>query len=358
MNQIGYTLALHRRLTLTRPRWEKLNSFFAGDWQKAYQAKLKDWQAADMDPRAIQKFFATPEAFFAAAEAEMLQGSGAQVLSCEDAAYPALWHNIAQSPALLFYRGNVENLNTKCLTVVGSRRMTDYGQRCLNALVKPAAEAGATVVSGLAFGVDAAAHKLALQVGAPTVAVLGNGIDEIQPRTNARLGQEILQSGGTILSEYLPKTEARAEYFPQRNRLVAGLSAASVIIEAQLKSGSLITARLANDFGRSVWAVPGDVFRTNSEGCNQLIGQGEAAPLLAAEQLLDCLKLSSSPDLNTIELSALERDLVKVLQRQSVWEFDEFLSQTEQAASEVSATITLLELKGVVGKQGNQLFLH
>jgi len=214
MDQIGYILALHRRCTITAPRFEKLNTFFAGDWQKAYQAKLPDWQESGIDNRAIEKFFGSKEAKSVTEESELLQACGAKILTLQDEAYPHSWRNIAQPPAVLFYRGNVDNLNTKCLSVVGSRKMTEYGTQVLNRVLKPAFSQGITVVSGLAFGVDAAAHKLALDCNVPTVAVLGNGIDFIYPRNNNALGQQILAEGGTVVSEHLPGIEARSEFAP------------------------------------------------------------------------------------------------------------------------------------------------
>lgn len=357
MNYVPYLLCLHRRLNLTKPRFDKLNQFFAGDWQKACQANLKDWQAAGITKQGLEKFFGTPQTLSPKQEQDLLNKSEAALVTCENALYPDLWQNIAQAPALFFYRGNGDNLNTKSMAVVGSRKMTDYGQRVLKSLIKPSVEKGVTVVSGLAYGVDTAAHRLALECRVPTVAILGNGIDEIYPKRNTALATEILAAGGTIVSEYLPRTEARPEYFPQRNRLVTGLAEATIVVEGALKSGSLISARLANEFGRTVWAVPGDVFRLNSQGCNQLIFQGEAGALTHSKFLLESLNLSNTTSLQKIDLSAEERDLVKVLRQKNTWELDLFLAKFKQPASELNSILTLLELKGVVVRRGNQIHL-
>lgn len=357
MTQIGYILALHRRLNLTKPRYQKLAAFFAEDWQKAYTAKLTDWQAAGVEPRALEKFFSSKETRSPSEEQALLQTCGARILQLKDAAYPSLWHNIAQAPAIALYKGNVDNLSTKSLAVVGSRKMTDYGVRTLQKILGPVFEKKVTVVSGLAFGVDAAAHKLALAHGAPTVAVLGNGIDVVYPKANAGLAAEILATGGTIVSEYLPQTEAHPKYFPQRNRLVVGLAQATVVVEGAIKSGSLISARLANDFGRDVWAVPGDVFRTNSAGCNLLISQGEAAPLLRPDQLLETLNLKTAIPLQQLDLSPEELEIVKVLGSKNTWELEDFLAQFQVPASALNSRLTMLELKGVVQRRGNNLFL-
>jgi len=356
MNYESYLLSLHRRLNLTRARFEKLNHFFAGDLQKAYKAKLQDWQSAGMDKQGIEKFFSTPETLTPAQETELLGSSQAQLVTCENQLYPDLWQNIAQAPALFFYRGNGENLNTKSIAVVGSRKMTDYGQRVLTSLILPTVEKGVTVVSGLAYGVDTAAHQLALGCKVPTVAILGNGIDEIYPQRNTALATEILTAGGTIVSEYLPRTAARPEYFPQRNRLVAGLAEATIVVEGALKSGSLISARLANEFGRTVWAVPGDVFRLNSQGCNQLIFQGEAGALTDSKFLLESLNLNNTRLLQKVDLSPEEKDLVRILRQKSEWPLEDFMSQFKVPISEVSMRLTLLELKGVVKVFPNKVY--
>ncbi|NCP66839.1 DNA-protecting protein DprA [bacterium] len=357
MNHTPYLLALHRRLNLTRPRFEKLNAFFAEDWQKAYQGRISDWQAAGLDKASIEKFFASKEVFSPITEYELLQGCGASFFTCFDSAYPDLWHNIAQPPALFFYKGNGQNLNAKSITVVGSRKVTDYGRQILQKVLKPVFEKRLNVVSGLAYGVDAAAHQLALAVEAPTVAVLGNGIDEIYPKNNQPLADKILAAGGTIISEYLPKTEARPEYFPQRNRLVAGLSQATVVVEGALKSGSLITARLANDFGRDVWAAPGDIFRTNSAGCNQLISQGEAAALVSSDLLSEKLNLLNTTVLHDIDLSDSEKDLIRILKQKPAWQLEDFMNEMRRPPSEISGILTMLEIKGVLKNTGRSVYL-
>ena len=347
MKHVPYLLALHRRLNLTRRRYEKLNTFFEGDWQKVYQARLADWQQTGLDKGTLEKFFSSKETKSPSQEYDLLQAAGAQVITCENEGYPDLWHNVAQSPGVFFCKGDGENLNQKTIAVVGARKITDYGRQVLQKVLRPVFEKRLTVVSGLAYGVDAAAHQLALTCEAPTVAILGNGINEIYPKNNAPLGEKILAAGGTIVSEYLPETEARPEYFPQRNRLVAGLAQATVVVEGALKSGSLITARLANDFGREVWAVPGDIFRSNSAGCNQLVLQGEAAPLLEAKGLLESLNLDKTTLLQKIDLSLFERQLVKILKQKNHWDIEDFTAQFSVPAAEISSGLTMLELKGV-----------
>jgi DNA processing protein len=357
MKSVPFLLDLHRRLNLTKPRFEKLSQFFEGDWQKAAQATIKDWQKAGVDGPGIEKFFGGKSSRSPAEELALLQASGARLVVLGDQDYPDLWHNIAQAPALFFYKGNGDNLNTKSVAVVGSRKMTDYGHRIMQQVLSPVFTKGITVVSGLAYGVDAAAHQLAIASHAPAVAVLGNGIDQIYPQRNTVLAKNILESGGTLVSEYLPQTEARPEYFPQRNRLVAGLSDATVVVEGALKSGSLITARLANDFGRSVWAVPGDIFRVNSAGCNQLIFQGEAAALTSAEFLLESLNLEKAIPLHKIDLTSDELVLVKKLRQKNTWTLDDFMAQFSWSTPEISTHLTLLELKGVLKVSGDKVYL-
>ena len=356
--QTAFLLAIHRRLRFSTKRFKCLHEFFAGDWEKAYQACLKDWQAAGVDKLGIEKFFSKPEVYSPLGEMELLQQCGAQVLTLLDPLYPVLWQHMAGAPALVLVRGDGENLRQRSVAVVGSRKMTPYGERVLEHFLRPVCERGVTVVSGLAYGVDAAAHRMALACQAPTIAVLGNGIDKVYPRRNEAIGADILAAGGTLISEYLPRTQARPEYFPERNRLVAGLAQATVVVEGALKSGSLITARLANDMGREVWAIPGDVFRAASSGCNQLIARGEAAALTEASQLSEAFKISPQAQRVRPALSNDEQQLLNHVAAQNEWELEVLSQVAALDGAMLSVLLMGLELKGYVRKTGDKVYLY
>src|SRR5437868_2118780 len=205
---------------------------------------------------------------------------GADVLVQDDGAYPALLREIPDPPITLYVRGRwAECLEAPCVAVVGSRRCSTYGQNVTLMLARDLASRGVTVVSGLARGIDAAAHRGALEASGRTLAVLGTGLDEVYPRDHRRLAAEILERGGALVTQFPLGTPPVAENFPYRNRIISGLSLGVVVVEAAENSGSLITARLALEQGREVYAVPGNITSRNSFGTNYLI-KGAGAKLV------------------------------------------------------------------------------
>jgi DNA processing protein len=219
--------------------------------------------------------------------------------------FPKALVEIPQPPTELNYRGSLPSGD---LTIVGSRKYTSYGKQAVEELVSGLRGYPVGIVSGLALGIDSLAHEAALKNNLYTLSIPGGGLGDevIYPARHRGLAYKILEAGGGLLSEFEPTFRATHWSFPQRNRLVAGLGDATVVVEGALKSGSLITARLANEFGRDVWAVPGDIFRVNSAGCNQLISGGEAAPLTSAVVLLESLNLKNTTLLHKIDLSRLK----------------------------------------------------
>jgi DNA processing protein len=208
----------------------------------------------------------------AAVELVRVRELGADVLVLDDGTYPALLREIADPPITLYVRGAwSECLDAPCVGIVGSRRCSTYGQNTASLLARELASRGVTIVSGLARGIDAAAHRGALEAGGRTVAVLGTGVDEVYPREHKKLAAEILARGGALVSQFPLATPPIPENFPYRNRVISGLSLGVVLVEAAENSGSLITARLALEQGREVFAVPGNITSRNSFGTNYLI---------------------------------------------------------------------------------------
>lgn len=224
------------------------------------------------------------------------RGGQIQTISINDVSYPPLLREISQPPGTLWYRGTPLENEGGCFSVVGTRKPTYYGEEVTPKLVEELALAGLTIVSGLATGIDTLAHKAALKVGAETargelgrtIAVLGCGVDDksLFPKENLGLMHDIINAGGLILSEFPPGTPARSEHFPQRNRIISGISRGVLVIEAPTRSGSLITTRFALEQNREVFAVPGPITSAYSWGPNFLILQG-AHPVLKAENILD-----------------------------------------------------------------------
>lgn len=219
-----------------------------------------------------------------------LHGGGDRwLLTLGDAAYPGRLLQSPDPPLLLYGQGDPAHLAAPSIAVVGSRTPTAQGRDHARAFARAFGEAGYAVVSGLALGIDGAAHEGALEAGAPTVAVVGTGLDRVYPPRHLELAHRIARHG-VLVSEYLPGTPPLAENFPQRNRIIAGLSLGTVVVEAALRSGSLITARLANEAGREVYAVPGSIHAEQSRGCHALIRDG-ARLVESAAEVLDDLRL-------------------------------------------------------------------
>jgi DNA processing protein len=208
-----------------------------------------------------------------------------RTLCFDDSDYPSLLRHTARPPLELYCSGNAEAASGALVSVIGSRRMTSYGEEAVRILVPGLVAAGLTIVSGLAYGVDCFAHQVALECGGTCVAVLGSALDRVAPLANQGLLERLVMAGGCALSEYLPGTVARPHTFPARNRIVAGLSQVTLIIEAAERSGTLITARYALDAGREVCVVPADITRAGSDGIQRLLKQG-ARPVTNAQDIL------------------------------------------------------------------------
>ncbi len=206
-------------------------------------------------------------------ELQTVKDSSISLISRDCSLYPPSLAAIADPPVLLYAKGNLDCLKSRCVAVVGSRAATTYGQRMAQGFARGLASAGCTVVSGLAYGIDAQAHDGALAAGGKTIAVLGCGIDVVYPAAHRQLYERIHQQG-TLISEYPLGSRPEGFRFPVRNRIISGLSAGVVVVEAAIKSGSLITARLALDQGREVFAVPGRIDSLRSAGCHRLVQQG------------------------------------------------------------------------------------
>jgi len=260
--------------------------------------------------------------------------------------YPALLKELYDPPARLYLRGGpADLLDLPAVAIVGARSCSAYGAQVARELARELGAAGAVVVSGLARGVDGEAHRGALAAGGLTVAVLGCGIDRDYPRAHASLAGRIAQSGA-IVSEYPPGIEPSPWRFPARNRIVAGIAGATVVVEARERSGALITADFALELGREVFAVPGEITSALSAGTNDLIRQG-ATPLLTADDVLEALGLERSPPRVPDSLSAGARALLGPLS-ETARTLDELGRLTGLESPAMAAALTELELAGLV----------
>lgn len=273
-------------------------------------------------------------------------------IKINDKKYPVLLKEISDPPGLLYYRGNLEALDYPlALAVVGTRRCSPYGRQAVRTIVKDLAQAGITIISGMARGIDTEAHRSALEHKAPTIAILGSGIDDkaIYPQQNLKLAHDIIESGGLIMSEYEAGRPGLPHQFPERNRIVAGLSQGTLVVEAPMKSGSRITARLALEYNRDVFVVPGSIFSRLHEGSHWILQQG-------AKCVTNGKDILEEYDISLEKQKSIPHELTK--NEQSIFELiescpeavhvDKIIQETKLGAIELSQILTSLMMRGII----------
>lgn len=277
------------------------------------------------------------------------QSDNNHIITLADAAYPKAILEITDPPPVLFAKGNTVLLNTPAIAVVGSRHATPQGEKNAEAFSKELTLQGLTVVSGLALGIDGAAHRGALQGNGATIAVVGTGLDIVYPARHRELAHQIVETG-LIISEFVIGTPSITSNFPKRNRLISGLSQGCLVVEANLQSGSLITAKLASEQGREVFAIPGSIHSPVAKGCHQLIKQG-AKLVESVQDILEELQHTSSPILapktSTNQLAATDHPLLLHIGYEPI-SIEQLIQVSGLTSSEVSSMLLMLELEGKV----------
>jgi DNA processing protein len=358
---LQYFAALNRLEKLTPLRFLRLLKYFHDDAQRIWDAPEGEWIEAGIEPKAAFELANIKKTLNPDEELIKLEKIRVKILPITSEKYPSLLREIYDPPPVLLVRGEFPIPEDDFgVAVVGSRAVSQYGKQVTVELTRPLAQAGVTIVSGLALGVDALAHQTALDFGARTVAVLGNGIDQIYPSSNRRLAEEILEKGGAIISEFSIGTEPTNYNFPQRNRIIAGLSRGVLVTEAREKSGALITASLALDANREVFAVPGSIFSETSAGTNRLIQQG-ARPITRAEDILEAMNfgnlLQKVQVQKVVANSPEEARILQVLKKEPL-HTDELIRLTALSVSKVSSLLSLLEMKGMVRNLGGMQWVR
>jgi DNA processing protein len=292
----------------------------------------------------------------------LLRSTAVRTLPYYNPRYFNLLREVYDAPPVLFYRGDLSEPDEVCVAIVGSRHMTAYGQSVLPRIAEPLINSGVTIVSGLALGIDGAAHAESIKLKKRTIAVLGCGVDDasIYPRAHYYLAQQILDNNGLLISEQPPRMPALRHHFVARNRIIAGLSLGVVIVECKSKSGALITADYAADFNRALYAVPGPIYSALSEGPHKLINDG-ARLIASGIDILDDLGLSlehskTSGNMPSNPFNEIETALLKCMQS-SPATIDKLTELTNFNATQILGTLTELELRGAVSNLGAEGFL-
>jgi DNA processing protein len=353
-NELKYWIAFSRIKGIGRVRFAKMENHF-GTMSRAWQASGEELAASGLDAAALKSIVASRSRISPDDELADMRRLGIEAYTCHDDGYPKRLREIYDYPPLIYIKGTLQPDDTYCVAVVGSLKLSAYGRQISQELAQELAASGITVVSGLARGVDTAAHQGALNAGGRTLAVLGSGVDHIYPGENTALAGEIT-AHGALISEYPPGTKPRPDYFPRRNRILSGLSLGVLITEADENSGALITARHALEQNREVFAVPGSILTLTSRGSNRLIQEG-AKLVTNISDILEELNLSrlSQPSEEPASLptadSADETSLLNNLGAEPR-HVDELCRLTGLPVAQVSSALVMLEIKGMAKQVG------
>lgn len=354
---LGYWIGFNRVAGIGAARLRALIDYF-GDLATAWQAPPAELQRAGLDRRSLSSLVQMRRELDLDAEVDRVQRAGVQVLTWDDPDYPSNLRQVYNPPPVLYVRGRIEKRDEWAVAIVGTRRASVYGKEATQMLSAGLARAGVTVVSGLARGIDAVAHRTCLEAGGRTIAVLGCGLDVIYPPQHAGLAAEIARQGA-LVSEYPLGTRPEARNFPPRNRIISGLTLGTVIVEADLGSGALITAGFAAEQGREVFAVPGSIFARGCQGTNRLIQQG-AKMVCSVTDILEELNLTMVSEQAQVRMVIPENDTEALLLQHLSAEpihVDDLGRMARLPIAEVTSTLALMELKGLVRQVGGMNYV-
>lgn len=346
--QLKYLNALNILVSGQIGSLQKISDFFNGSFERAWHSpRLKQFLPSD----APSQKRIDPET-----ELKKLDIDSISIITKNSRSYPKLLRYIADPPFLLYIKGNAKILNKNCFAVVGTRMLTEYGKKVALAIAGKLALAGFTIVSGMAMGIDGFAHRAAVEKDRPTIGVLGGGLNpQSIVSENRKLADEIIKKGGALISEYPLATYGSKYSFPQRNRIISGLSRGVLVIEADEKSGSLITAKSALDQNRDVFAVPGPIFSPKSRGPNSLIQSGAKLVTCAEDILTEYDSSVTLAQLSILPKSELEKKVIEITAKK-VAGLDEIIRETNKPAQEVISCLMDMELDDKVRNLGNNRF--
>ena len=358
--KLKYWVALNHFPKFGPVRFKKLKKYFS-DLENAFKASSAELIKAGIEQKIADEFVAYRVNINPDQLMEELDKENIKILTIEDKNYPKLLAEIYDPPQFFYYKGNFDIQDEFPLAVVGSRKFTNYGKQTTEKIVKDLAKNNLTIVSGLALGVDSTAHSATLEVQGRTIAVLGSGLDRrhIYPSSNYYLSEKIIAENGVVLSEFPIGTPPLKQNFPQRNRIVSGLSLGVLVIEAAERSGALITARHALDQNREVFAVPGNIYSPVSAGSNKLIKLGARATTEANDiiEALDLNQITTYIDNKKIVPESVEEEeILKYLTHEPI-HVNEIIRLTGLTTNSVSSALTIMEMKGMVCNAGGMQYV-
>lgn len=350
-----YWMALRNVTGIGPVRFDRLLTAF-GTIRAAWEADAAALGRV-LDRRSLESLVghrrsADPEGDYAA-----LRSEGIDVVTLRHESYPDLLREVPGPPPVIFLRGSITLADRRAVAIVGTRRLSSYGREMARVLARDLAQAGVTIVSGLARGVDGIAHAAALDAGGRTIAVLGNGVRGVYPPEHRELAARIADQGA-VLSDFHPDATPDGPNFPARNRLISGLALGVIVVEAPMRSGALITVDFAADQGRDVFAVPGSVLSPASAGCNRILRDG-ARPVRSADDVLEDLRLGEAPQQIPLESpAALDEESRRILSTLTAeaLHIDEIAAVAGIPIASLSALLMTLELQGFVRNVGAQYY--
>jgi len=360
VNNLKYWVGLNNFPKFGPIRFKKIKKFFP-DLENAFKASLNELKQAGIEEKIAEEFISARISIDPDGLMEKLNKQNIKVITIEDKRFPRLLSEIYDPPPMLYCLGELTTADEFALSVVGSRKYSSYGKQVAEQIVKDLSDNNLTIVSGLALGIDALAHETALNSNGRTIAVLGSGLDRenIYPSQNRYLADKIIASGGAIISEFPMSAMPLRHHFPQRNRLISGLSLGVLVIEAGIKSGSLITASHALEQNREIFAVPGNIYSPNSAGTNHLIKQG-AKLVSSAQDIIETLNLTQAvsyiENKKIIPDSLEEEKILAILTREPM-HVDDLIRLTKLDTATINGVLVIMEMKGVIKNLGNMKYV-
>lgn len=352
IDQKPYFAAFAAYSKINTQNWQRILGYFPG-LSEAWNAGAGDFIKAGVSKEFVEGFFDFKKKTSPEAEFEKLEKHGVDIITILDEGYPKNLKEIFTPPVVLYVRGELKPEDELSIAIVGSRRATDYGRRATKEVAEGLAEAGITIVSGLALGLDAEAHKAAITKKSRTIAVLANGLDQIYPLTNKPIGDKILENGA-IISEQPIGMPPLKQNFPARNRIISGLSLGMLVTEAGDKSGTLYTANFALEQNRLIYAIPGPIYNPLAHGPNNLIKMG-AKPVTSAEDILEDLGIEAAPAKKALPETPDEVMIFEILENEAK-HIDEITRLSEKTSGEISRILTMMEIKEKVKHLGGMVY--